>query len=131
MILLDTHAMVWWVDGSRMLPARTRRACNQAARKQELIVSAASIMEIATLVRRERLRLRVPFEDWLSDIKALPEVGIRPITADIAAAAGSYGDAVHCDPADRLILATAQLSDAILATADATIRSTRLVQTIW
>jgi PIN domain nuclease of toxin-antitoxin system len=131
LILLDTHALVWWLDGNRRLPAKTQRACQQAARKQELTVSAASILEIATLVRRERLRFRMPFEEWLSDVKALPELTITPITADIAAVAGSYGDAVHGDPVDRLIIATAQLSGATLATADTTIRSMKLVRTIW
>jgi PIN domain nuclease of toxin-antitoxin system len=131
LIPLDTHALVWWLDGSRRLPAKTRRACQQAARKRELATSAASILEIATLVRRDRLRFRMSFEDWLADVKRLPELAIAPVTADIAAVAGSYGDSMHGDPVDRLIIATAQISDATLATADTAIRSMKLVRTIW
>jgi PIN domain nuclease of toxin-antitoxin system len=131
LILLDTHALVWWLDGSRKLPARTRRSCQQAARRRELAASAASILEIATLVRRERLRFRTSLEEWLAEVKLLPELTIAPITADIAAVAGSYGDSVHGDPADRLILATAQLSGATLATGDPAIRSMKLVRTVW
>ncbi|MEO6081381.1 MAG: type II toxin-antitoxin system VapC family toxin [Steroidobacteraceae bacterium] len=131
MILLDTHALVWWLDGSRKLPARTRRSCQQAARKRELATSAASILEVATLVRRNRLRFSMSFEEWLAEVKVLPELTIAAVTADIAAVAGSYGDSVHGDPADRLIIATAQLSDATLVTGDTAIRSMKLVRTIW
>jgi PIN domain nuclease of toxin-antitoxin system len=131
LILLDTHALVWWLDGSGKLPARTRRSCQQAARRRELATSAASILEIATLVRSERLRFRMSFEEWLADVKALPELTITPINADIAAVAGCYGDSVQGDPADRLIIATAQLSGATLATGDGAIRRMKLVRTIW
>lgn len=131
LIQLDTHVLVWWLTDSRQLSSRARRAIGIAARQRQITASAASILEIATLVRRGRLVLTMTLEQWLADLRALPEITIVPVNAEIAARAGAYGDAVHGDPADRMIIATAQLGQARLVTADAAIRSLRVVPTIW
>lgn len=60
---------------------------------------AASILEIATLIRLGRLALTTSLEQWLGDLRALPEI----------------------------VIATAQISGARLVTADAAIRSLRIV----
>lgn len=65
-------------------------------------------MEIATAVRRGRLTLSMPFGQWLADLRALPELQFEPVTAEIAALAGSFDGAMHGDPADRIIAATAR-----------------------
>lgn len=131
LIVLDTHVLVWWLADPAQLSGKARKTIRAAARGRRIVVSAASILEIATLIRRGRLALATTLEHWLGDLRALPEIAIAPIGADIAAQAGSYGDGVHGDPVDRLIIATAQVSGASLVTADAAMRSLRIVQIVW
>ncbi len=131
MIVLDTHALVWWLADASQLSNKARAAIKIAARRGEVTASAASILEIATLVRRGRLALSLQLDDWLATARSLPELAITPVNADIAARAGSYGDGVHGDPIDRLIVATAQLGKARLVTADTAMRTQKLVPCIW
>src|SRR5215470_9196467 len=114
MIVLDTHALVWWVTGAPGLSARAKRTIEAAARQSPVAISAISIFEVATAVRRERLQLKASLDDWLRDIRALPEIHIEPVTADIAHLAGTLDAEVPGDPADRVILATAIVLEAKL-----------------
>ena len=52
-LLLDTHAFLWWLDGDRRLPARVRALIGESA--NEVLVSAASVWEIATKARLGKL----------------------------------------------------------------------------
>jgi PIN domain nuclease of toxin-antitoxin system len=128
-ILLDTHALVWWVSDPAQLSVRARRAVAAAERKRELTASAISVLEIATAVRRQRLVLATPLPMWLADVQVL--VRIEPVTARIAGMAGTFGDELHGDPADRLIAATAIDLGARLVTADRLLKKQRLVDVIW
>ena len=131
MIVLDTHALVWWAVGDRRLSARAQRAIRAAARAGAVFASAISVMEIATAVRRGRLTLNVPFDQWLADLRALPELRFEPVTAEIAALAGSFDGAMHGDPADRIIAATARALGVRLVTADERLRGLPEVASVW
>jgi PIN domain nuclease of toxin-antitoxin system len=52
-LLLDTHALLWWLGGDARLPARARAAIGDQA--NAVLVSAASAWEVATKVRIGRL----------------------------------------------------------------------------
>ena len=129
MILLDTHALVWWVSDPAQLSVRARRAVATAERKRELTASAISVLEIATAVRRQRLVLATPLPMWLADVQVL--VRIEPVTARIAGMAGTFGDELPGDPADRLIAATAIDLGARLVTADRLLKKQTLVEVVW
>ena len=131
MIVLDTHALVWWAVGDRRLSAPALRAIKAAAKGGGVFASAISVMEIATAVRRGRLTLRVPFEQWLADLRSLPELRFEPVTAEIAALAGSFDGAMRGDPADRIIATTARTLGARLVTADERLRGLPDVVALW
>lgn len=131
MIVLDTHALVWWAADPARLSARARRATKAGAAGKGLAVSAISLFEISTLVRRGRLKLGVDTDRWLAALRSLPELVIEPVSADIAWAAGALETALPGDPADRIIAATAQTLDAKLITADEKLRAAAGVDTIW
>ena len=131
MIVLDTHALVWWAVGDRRLSAPALRAIKAAAKGGGVFASAISVMEIATAVRRGRLTLRVPFEQWQADLRSLPELRFEPVTAEIAALAGSFDGAMHGDPADRIIAATARTLGARLVTADERLRGLPDMVALW
>lgn len=131
MIVLDTHALIWWLATPEKLSNKARAAVRARARRRELIASAITIFEIATAVRRGRLNLTVAVEDWLAALRQLPELSIHPVTDAIAEIAGRFDDALPGDPADRLIASTAILLDAPLVTADAKLRGAFPIQSIW
>jgi len=131
LIVLDTHVLVWWLADASKLSATAKKIIQADVAKAEVLISAATILEIATLVRQQRLVLTTDFDEWLADVRELPELQIVPVTANIAARAGSFGTEVHGDPIDRLIIATALVSKAKLVSADATIRASKTVPTVW
>ena len=130
MIVLDTHALIWWVsDGSR-LSVRARRAIRSATRQGSIAASAISLFEITTLMRRGRLALAVPEDQWFADLRLLPELHFEPVSVEIARLAGSFDDAMPGDPADRIIAATARCKGMPLATWDKALRRSRAIE-IW
>ena len=131
MILLDTHALVWWVADAARLSARARRAISGALRQGSVAASAISLFEIATAVRRRRLVLETPAEQWLSDLRMLPELHFEPVSAGIAELAGSFDEAFPGDPADRIIAATAITLGLKLVTADGKLRRAPRLQAVW
>ena len=118
MIVLDTHALVWWVAEPEKLSTRARRAIKASAAESEVVISTISIFEISTLIRRGRLELGIDAGQWFAALRSLPELIIEPISAEIAWAAGAFGTTFPGDPADRIIAATAQALGAKLVTAD-------------
>ncbi|MEX1140881.1 MAG: type II toxin-antitoxin system VapC family toxin [Thermoleophilaceae bacterium] len=128
MIVVDTHAWVWLTDEAGRLSAAARGAIGDAS---TVLVSAASCLEIATLVRRGRLGLDRPAVTWIR--QALMPDRIEHVAADIeiAAYAGALPDPFPGDPADRLIYATAAIRGVRLVTADRAIRELDPARTIW
>ena len=131
MTVLDTHAAIWWMADATKLSTKAKRAIQASISAGDLAMSAASVLEIATLVRRGRLELDRALGEWLDDVQSLPELRIEPVNAAIAARAGSFEDEVQGDPIDRLIIATAVELDEPLVTGDERIRSLGWVHTIW
>ncbi len=131
MIVLDTHALVWWVAASPLLSKGAKRAIEAAAKNDGVVASTITILEIATAVRRQRLELRQPLSAWLADVRNLPELRFEPVTADIAARAGTFDEAMPGDPADRLILATAAALGARLVSGDRKLHGNRHVDVVW
>ena len=131
MILLDTHVLIWWLTESPGLSIAAKRVIRRHSGPGEIAVSAISVLEIATAARRGRLQFTVPVEQWLSDMRHIPQLRIEPVSADIAALAGSLVDPMHGDPADRMIVATATVLGVPLVTADERLRSLPALTTIW
>ena len=132
MIVLDTHALVWWVSDSRRLGARARRAIDAAVRAKEPIgVSCISAWEIAMLVKADRLRLAIPVDDWLAQVELLPFFEFFPVDNRISLRAVTLDGLTHKDPADRIIVATALGVGAALVTADERLQAYRPLKTIW
>lgn len=73
MIVLDTHALIWWVNGDSQLSPNAMAAIDHEQQDEDgiILVSAISAWEIALLVGRDRLTLGMNLDDWL-------EAGILP-----------------------------------------------------
>jgi len=131
-IVVDTHALVWWVSAPTRIPAKARRLLDGAVDSGDsLFVSSISIWEVAMLSARGRLELTVPVEAWIAGVESLSFVRFVPVDNRIAARAVALENFPHKDPADRMILATALGLGAALVTADTRLRSYRGVKTVW
>ncbi len=83
-----------------------------------LALSAISVFELTLKVRKGKIDLRLPSDQWL-DLALNPNlITVIPIDAEIARAANSLPEPFHQDPADRLIVATARLRNLTLITGD-------------
>lgn len=128
MIVLDTHAWLWWLTDDPRLSGDVRAALEHEAAG----VSAMSCFEVALLVRRGRLVLDRDVRDWIR--QALSHHGVRllPLDAETAVEAALLdGDGFPGDPADRVIYATARRNGAALATKDRRMRSFDPAGTVW
>ncbi|MFH1176900.1 MAG: type II toxin-antitoxin system VapC family toxin [Acidobacteriota bacterium] len=131
MILLDTHAWVWWVAEPRLLSARARETIDGAVSSEGVAVSAISAWEVAMLTKRGRLELTLEVEDWITSSERLPFLTIVPIDARIAVRAVTLPPPLHDDPADRIIAATSLALDARLVTKDRRLRAYPPLRTVW
>lgn len=132
MLVLDTHALLWWVDDRGGLSTTARTAIDaERARAGELVVSAISAWEIAMLVEKHRLSLSLSVDTWLSRVAAVEGVLFYPVDATIGMKSAALPGPFHKDPADRMIVATARELGAPLVTADEKIRHYRHVRSIW
>jgi PIN domain nuclease of toxin-antitoxin system len=115
-ILLDTHAAVWFANDTRDLGQRANAVLDRALAGGELAISAVSIWEIALLHAKKRLRLR---ESPAMLRRQLLDGGVveLSLTGEIALRSVDLGG-LPPDPTDRFIAATAIIHDATLVTAD-------------
>jgi len=130
MIVLDTHAWLWWIAAPERLSAAAGDAIDRA---DEVGVSAISAWEVAMLVERGRVRLDRSPSRWVrAALTSDPRTVELPLTGAIAVRAAQLGaDGMHGDPADRFIYATARAHDALLVTRDGALRSHDPERTVW
>ncbi len=111
-ILLDTHIWLWaYLEPRRLGPRLLREFRNHA---NQLWLSPISTWEALTLHNNGRIQLPVDVDQWLRNATLVTREA--PLTHEIALAASRLP--LHQDPADRLLAATAQVLDLVLATAD-------------
>lgn len=130
MIVLDTHAWLWWLSDPERIPPRTRARIDAALEDGSLAVSAISAWEVAMLVAKGRLELTMPVDALVTACEKMPGFGLLPLTARVAASAAGLA-LPHPDPADRCIIATALAMNATLVTKDERLRASDLVRTEW
>ncbi len=128
MIILDTHAWIWWVSEPGRLGKKAARAVRSA---RSLGVAAISCWEVAALHEKGRIRLDRSPLDWIEESLALPGVELLPLTPAVAVRAAQLGPAFPGDPADRLIAATALVQSASLVTKDERLQAVAFLPTIW
>ena len=115
-VLLDTHALLWWLAGDERLSLPARNLL--ADRGTDALVSAASAWEICTKARLGRLPGAAALA---ADVRAaVLSQGFTPlaISFEHAERAGRL-PGEHRDPFDRMIAAQAQALDIPVLSIDA------------
>lgn len=133
MIVLDTHALIWWVADDGNLSGNASAAIKQELSNPDglLMVSSISVWEIALLVSKERLTLNMDLERWLDTVGQIEGLRFVPVDNRIAIQSTRLPGEFHADPADRMIVALARHLAVPLVTADAKIRAYKHVSTVW
>lgn len=127
MIVLDTHAWIWWTSA----PTKLGRKAQYRIRKEGRIgIPAIACWEFSMLVERGRITLDRPPLEWVEQALAQPKAELIPLTPAIAVTSTQLG-AFHGDPADRMIVATAVVHGTKLISQDKKIADCPLVETVW
>jgi len=110
-MLLDSHVVLWWVDGSPKLGAEAKRLIGAAPTVR---VSAATVWELTAKSMMGKLELAADFETQLW------ETGFEPLAITPAHAAGlvEFPELARRDPFDRLLLSQAHIEACRFVTAD-------------
>jgi len=114
-LLLDTHALLWWLADDPALPTLARK--NIASRVHTVFVSAASAWEVATKYRIGKLPQGGDLASRFDSIVAAESFESLPISSLHGIRAGLL-PGPHRDPFDRMLIAQAQAEDLILVSKD-------------
>jgi PIN domain nuclease of toxin-antitoxin system len=130
-LVLDTHAWVW-ISGEAGGPEQLHRSVVQpieaAARSRRLVVSAASVWEIALKAERGQALISGSLNAWIQEQRRFPGVRVLPIDSRLAVDSTCMppwnrirDGQEHRDPNDRFITATARRLNGIVITCDSKI----------
>ena len=129
MIVLDTHALLWWALDPDALSAKARRVCA----KMEIeggYASAISVWELGVKVKRKKLELGLSVSEFARRVERSGVVEFVPVDTTVWLRSLAL-DCDHRDPADRVIAATALLKGSELLTKDKALHACDAVETIW
>jgi PIN domain nuclease of toxin-antitoxin system len=130
MILLDTHVVVWLAMEPARISNKAKAVIEETRhRGQGLGISDITLLEIATIESKGRIRLNASLETFLTEIEA--RFVVLPMTGRVCVRAMGLPAGYPKDPADRIIGATALVEGVPLVTADDGIERSKAVRTIW
>ena len=115
-LLLDTHALLWWLEGHDALSKAAQAAIAETG--NEVFVSAASVWEIATKVRLGKLPMDSTTLADFEAVLASQEFRSLSVTLRHGLTAGTL-PGPHRDPFDRMLIAQAMIEDLVLVSNEA------------
>ena len=116
--LLDTHALIWIVQGDPISASALEAINSAAAAGQPVFVSPISAWERGMLVAKGRISSPLPPITWFDRVIAMKEIAIADLTPAILTDASFLPPPIHDDPADRILVSTARTLDLTLITRD-------------
>jgi PIN domain nuclease of toxin-antitoxin system len=112
--MLDTCALLWLAQGGGELSEAALQRIDAAP---VAYISAISGFEIGIKVQKGKLQLPVRPADWFTAVLAHHNIEVLPL--DLAVCIRSTElPAMHADPCDRMIIATAQIHHFPVVTTD-------------
>jgi PIN domain nuclease of toxin-antitoxin system len=118
-LLLDTHAWIWFLEGdaSRLAPAALE-LLQRASAAANIVVCDVSFWEVANKAANGRLVLSMETPLWLRRAERAPGIGFVPLDRETLLLSARLPGTPPGDPADRMLIAAAQLNSAPLVTVD-------------
>lgn len=126
-LLLDTHALLWFLGGNKALSRPERELIEDD--DNICLVSKASLWEMAIKVSLGKLKLDLPFEEFIGETLVKNKIAILEIESHHLSKLLSLAF-LHRDPFDRLLIAQA-LSDNLPIVTKDQIFSSYAAEVIW
>lgn len=113
--LLDTHLWFWYLTGSKRLPYSLKEIIDHSP--DECWISPISVWEIGMHVKRQRIKIKGKYRQWVN--KALKSFPVReaPLNNEVSLVSEEI-KLPHRDPADHFIAATSIVYELTLLTVD-------------
>jgi PIN domain nuclease of toxin-antitoxin system len=117
-LLLDTHVWVWYLENDRnQLSKKVTEHVEAAEAANDVFVSDISFWEVANKSAKEKL-LSTDAILWLQRAAEAPGLAYMPIERSALIQSTRLAGMPPRDPADRILIAIAQMNGATLVTAD-------------
>ncbi len=113
-LLLDTHTFLWFIEDSPRLSAEVKRLLESDV---DLLISAASLWEIAIKISVGKLALTQPYKLFIPDQLTKNAVELLPIAVEHLALVSAL-PFHHRDPFDRLLIAQATIEQLTIVSID-------------
>jgi PIN domain nuclease of toxin-antitoxin system len=127
MILLDTHAWLWYATESPKLSENALKAIQQT---EKAAVLSVSCWEIAMQVEKKRIGLDRDVAEWITLALQRPKITLLPLEPKAAVLAAQLRN-FHGDPIDRFLAATSLTYQIPLVTKDELIQNWGQIEIIW
>jgi len=113
-LLLDTHTFLWFIDDSPQLSQKWKALLEA---DNELLLSIASLWEIAIKLRLSKLTVAMPVEVLMTQQLTQNDIALLPITVAPLMIVSTL-PLHHRDPFDRLLIAQAMVEQMPIVSAD-------------
>jgi len=114
-LLLDTHTFIWWDSEPDKLSSAALKACQDQA--NTLILSVVSVWEMQIKSQLGKLRFSVPLPEIIKGQQQSNNIEILSVTLQHVLELQNLPHH-HGDPFDRLLMAQANIEDALLISGD-------------
>ena len=113
-LLIDTHVLIWFLEGNKLLSKPHRQIISDS--QNDVLVSIASLWEIAVKISLGKLTLAKPLADVIKQI-AVENIEVLPILPKHTLRVSTL-PFHHRDPFDRIIVAQSQIENLPIVTND-------------
>ncbi len=115
-ILLDTHAIIWFLEGETSLSENIRSAVQDTSTQK--FVSIITFYDFAIKINIGKLKINKDIESYIADCRN-NSIHILPVSeGHLTRYTKLPLKENHRDPFDRLLIATAIVEDLTIATTD-------------
>jgi PIN domain nuclease of toxin-antitoxin system len=130
-LILDTCALIFDSLDPVRLSKEASRSIVHADTAGQLACSDISLWEIAMLIEKKRIEPGTNAQTFIQLVLAARTIKVLPITPEIASMSAQPDFCPHGDPADRIIAATALISNSKLVTSDKKLATVSALQIVW
>jgi len=130
-VVADSHAIVWYVQGSSRLAEGARSALVESEQSEGIVVSVATLVDLWYVTQTTESIAADDVVRLQARLDASANVDLYAIDVAVADAFTLIPRTVLTDPWDRFIVATAKALALPLVTRDGAIRESNLVETVW
>jgi PIN domain nuclease of toxin-antitoxin system len=118
-LLLDAHVWIWYLNGDRdRLDTATIALLDRTGMTSRLRVLDISYWEVAVKAAKGKIALSMDSAVWLQRAELAPGIRFLPVDRNLLLLSTRLHGVVHNDPADRMLIAAAQIHNVPLVTAD-------------